>query len=66
MSAVSETIVREFFELQGYFLRQQRKFVGREDDEIDFLVWPAGGATAASTILRTSSLRTLGVKVAMK
>jgi hypothetical protein len=48
MSAVSETIVREFFELQGFFLRQQRKFVGREDDEIDFLVWPAGGTAAPS------------------
>ncbi|HTI72179.1 MAG TPA: hypothetical protein VMF06_19540 [Candidatus Limnocylindria bacterium] len=38
MSAVSENIVREFFEQQGCFVRQQRKFVGKEDDEIDFLV----------------------------
>src|SRR5262245_31503084 len=41
MSAVSETIVREYFELHGFFVRQQRKFVAparREDDEIDFLV----------------------------
>ena len=41
MSAVSETIVREYFELHGFFVRQQRKFSApsrREDDEIDFLV----------------------------
>lgn len=39
MSAVSETIVREYFELHGFFIRQQRKFIAparREDDEIDF------------------------------
>lgn len=41
MSAVSETIVREYLELHGFFVRQQRKFVApskREDDDIDFLV----------------------------
>ena len=41
MSAVSETIVREYFELHGFFVRQQRKFIApgrREDDEIDFFV----------------------------
>ena len=41
MSAVSETIVREYFELHGFFVRQQRKFTApsrREDDEIDFFV----------------------------
>ncbi|MBI3877664.1 MAG: hypothetical protein HY300_17185 [Verrucomicrobia bacterium] len=41
MSAVSETIVREYFELSGFFVRQQRKFIApqrREDDEIDFHV----------------------------
>jgi hypothetical protein len=40
MSAVSETIVREFFELHGFFVRQQRKYVApqrREEDDIDFL-----------------------------
>lgn len=39
MSAVSETIVREYFELHGFFVRQQRKFIApskHEDDEIDF------------------------------
>ncbi|HEY1171770.1 MAG TPA: hypothetical protein VGH19_10395 [Verrucomicrobiae bacterium] len=41
MSAVSETIVREYFELHGFFVRQQRKHVApskREDDDIDFFV----------------------------
>lgn len=39
VSAVSETIVREYLELHGFFVRQQRKYVApsrREDDEIDF------------------------------
>lgn len=41
MSAVSETIVREYFELLGFLVRQQRKYVSprREDEEIDFFVW---------------------------
>ncbi|MEY2407975.1 MAG: hypothetical protein QOF48_645 [Verrucomicrobiota bacterium] len=41
MSGVSESIVREYFELHGFFVRQQRKFIApfrREDDEIDFLI----------------------------
>ena len=41
MAAVSETIVREYFELHGFFVRQQRKYVAptrREDEEIDFFV----------------------------
>jgi hypothetical protein len=41
MAAVSETIVREYFELHGFFVRQQRKFIAParlEDDEIDFFV----------------------------
>jgi hypothetical protein len=42
MSAISETIVREFFELHGFFIHQERKAVSsvrREDEEIDFVVW---------------------------
>ena len=38
MSAVSETIVREYFERHGFFVRQQRKFIApsrQEEDEID-------------------------------
>jgi hypothetical protein len=41
MAAVSETIVREFFELHGFFVRQQRKYIAptkRDDEEIDFYV----------------------------
>lgn len=40
MSAVSETIVREYFELHDFFVHQQRKYIStvREDEEIDFLV----------------------------
>ncbi len=38
MAAVSETIVREYFELHGFFVRQQRKYIARsrpEDEEIE-------------------------------
>jgi hypothetical protein len=41
MSAVSETIVREFFELNGFLVRQPRKYIAQargEDEEIDFFV----------------------------
>src|SRR3954469_18259878 len=42
MSAVSETIVREYFELHGFLVRQQRKHVAPtrgEDDAVDFFVF---------------------------
>jgi len=42
LPAISETIVREYFELHGFFVRQQRKYVApsrREDEEADFFVW---------------------------
>jgi hypothetical protein len=42
MSAVSETIVREYFELHEFLVRQHRKHVGqaraKEEDDIDFFV----------------------------
>ena len=42
MSAVSETIVREYFELHEFVVRQHRKYIGQtraeEDDDIDFFV----------------------------
>jgi len=41
MSSVSETIVREYFELQAFLVRQHRKYIAqtkREDDDIDFFV----------------------------
>src|SRR5215472_15923604 len=48
MAAVSETIVREYFELNGFLVRQFRKYVapaGREDDDIDFLLLNANPTT---------------------
>lgn len=42
MAAVSETIVREYFELHGFLVRQHRKYIApnsrEEDDDIDFFV----------------------------
>jgi hypothetical protein len=41
MSAVSEAIVREYFELHGFLVRQHRKYIAqsrREDEDIDFFV----------------------------
>jgi hypothetical protein len=42
MSAVSETIVREYFELHEFLVRQHRKYMGQtrreDDDDIDFFV----------------------------
>ena len=41
MSSVSETIVREYFEVHEFLVRQQRKYIAqtkREEDDIDFFV----------------------------
>ena len=41
MSSVSETIVREYFELHEFLVRQHRKYIAqtkRDDDDIDFFV----------------------------
>jgi len=41
MAAVSESIVREYFEMHGFFVRQRRKYAARnrrEDEEVDFQV----------------------------
>ena len=41
MSSVSETIVREYFELHEFLVRQHRKYITqtkREEDDIDFFV----------------------------
>lgn len=62
MAAVSETIVREYFELLGFLTRQERKFVARgkqEKDGIDFFVWnpqPRPAAAAIPFILTTADL----------
>jgi hypothetical protein len=42
MAAVSEMIVREYFELLGFLIRQEKKYVARgkkETDGIDFVIW---------------------------
>jgi hypothetical protein len=42
MAAVSETIVREYFELHDFLVRQHRKFIAqtrRDKDDIDFFVF---------------------------
>jgi len=41
VAAVSETIVREYFELHEFLIRQHRKYIAqtkREEDDIDFFV----------------------------
>lgn len=42
MSSVSETIVREYFELHEFLVRQHRKYIGRarpqQDDDVDFFI----------------------------
>jgi hypothetical protein len=41
MAAVSETIVREYFELHEFLVRQHRKYIAQtktQDDDIDFFV----------------------------
>lgn len=53
MPAISETIVREYFELHGFFVRQQRKFIAparREDDEADFTVWNPRAESAPAAL----------------
>jgi hypothetical protein len=62
MAAVSETIVREFFELHGFLTRQERKYAPRgkhEKDGIDFFVWnpqPRPRQLPAPFILTTEDL----------
>jgi hypothetical protein len=63
MSAISEIIVREYFELHGFFVRQQRKYLAsnrRDDDEIDFLVLnprPTPEGDALPFVLTSRELR---------
>jgi hypothetical protein len=65
MAAVSETIVREYFELHGFFVRQQRKFIAPmrlEDDEIDFFVFnpKAAAGVAVPFVLGSADLAGVG------
>ena len=64
MAAVSETMVREYFELHGFFVRQQRKYVAParapEDEEADFYVVNPhyeGEAAPPPFILASSDLK---------
>jgi hypothetical protein len=64
MSAVSETIVREYFELHGFFVRQQRKYIApsrREDEEVDFLVLNLRAQVAAALPFVLSSADLAGL-----
>ena len=62
MAAVSETIVREYFELHGFFVRQHRKYIAptrKEDEEIDFFVLnpqPQPGGTPLPFVLASDDL----------
>lgn len=63
MSAVSETIVREYFELHEFLVRQHRKFIApqkREDDDIDFFAFNPRAQTrqdAQPFVLASADLR---------
>ena len=54
MAAVSETIVREYFELHEFLVRQHRKYIGQtreeQDDDIDFFVLNPHPETPGSTL----------------
>jgi len=62
MAAVSETIVREYFELNGFLVRQLRKYVApgsRDDDDVDFLALnpqPQATVTERPFLLGSSDL----------
>lgn len=53
MSAVSETIVREFFELHGFLVRQQRKYIApnrRDEESVDLFVLNPAAEPAATPL----------------
>ncbi len=65
MPAVNETIVREYFELHGFLVRQQRKYVSPvrkqqdEEDDIDFFILnprPQSSSRPLPFILSSSDL----------
>jgi hypothetical protein len=63
MPAVSETIVREYFELNEFLVRQHRKYISQtrreEDDDIDFFVLnphPQAPAGALPFVLGSADL----------
>jgi len=54
MAAISEAIVREYFELHEFLVRQHRKYIAparpEEDDDIDFFVLNPHPRAAAATL----------------
>ena len=62
MSSVSETIVREYFELHEFLVRQHRKYIvqtKRDEDDIDFFVFnphPGKSSTPLPFILNSADL----------
>ena len=67
MSAVSETIVREYFELHEFLVRQHRKYISQthreDDDDIDFFVLnphPQAPADALPFVLGSPDLASIG------
>jgi hypothetical protein len=66
MSAVSETIVREYFELHEFLVRQHRKYISQtrreDDDDIDFFVLnphPQAPAGALPFVLGSADLASI-------
>jgi len=62
MSSVSETIVREYFELHEFLVRQHRKYIvqtKRDEDDIDFFVFnphPTKSSTPLPFVLNSADL----------
>ena len=69
MSAVSEIIVREYFELHEFLVRQHRKYVAparpQDDDDIDFFVLNPQPRTLATLPFILSSADLAGVQRAI-
>ncbi|MGB9603144.1 MAG: hypothetical protein ACP5MG_00435 [Verrucomicrobiia bacterium] len=69
MSAISEIIVREYFEIHGFLVRQQRKYIPRterEDEEMDFLVYnpePKGAIQSYPIVLDSQSLKAVSCAI---
>ena len=66
MSAVSEIIVREYFELHEFLVRQHRKYINQtrreDDDDIDFFVLnphPQPSADALPFVLSSADLASI-------
>jgi hypothetical protein len=59
VSAVAEAIVREYFELHGFFVRQGRKYLAPakgEDDQVDFSICnPRCNQTTAENFILSSA-----------